>query len=93
MISEEIVKHVAALARLSLSKKEVKKFTKELGDMLEAFKVLDEPNTEKVKPAFHPLELKNIMREDKVEEGLTQEGALKNTKHKENGYFKGPRIV
>ena len=90
-ITTETVKHVARLARLNLSEKEVKKFKKELNDVLAAFKELDKaPGST---PSFQPLPIKDVFRDDKVEQTLSQSTALANTKHKEKGFFKGPRAV
>lgn len=92
-IDEQTLKKVAGIARLKLSEDETKKFTKQLQSVLDAFKALNEVDTEKVEPAFHPFEIKNVFREDTVEPSLTTEEALSNTKHKEGKHFKGPRIV
>lgn len=92
-ISEDIVKHVAKIARLELTSKEIKKFQKDLSEILEAFKEIDKINVNKVHPSFQPLPVRDVFREDVVKESLSQEKALSNTKHKENGYFKGPRVV
>lgn len=92
-IDEQTVKKVSGLARLNLTDDETKKFTKQLQNVLDAFKSLNEVDTEKVEPAFHPLEIKNIFREDNLEPSLTNEEALANTMHKEGKHFKGPRIV
>lgn len=92
-IDEQTLKKVSTLARLNLTDEETEKFTKQLQDVLDAFKSLSEVNTEKVDPAFHPFEIKNVFREDNVEPSLTNEKALANTKHKEGKHFKGPRIV
>ena len=90
-ISEETVEHVAKIARLSLTKREVTKFQKDLNDIVNAFKVLDEaPSAE---PSFQPVRIENVMRDDKIEECLPQEISLRNTKHKEKGFFKGPKAV
>lgn len=90
-ITEETVAHVAKIARLNLTARETTKFQKDMNEILAAFKVLDEaPNAE---PSFQPVEIKNVFREDKIEPSLPQEVALKNTKHKEKGFFKGPRAV
>ncbi|MFA4820401.1 MAG: Asp-tRNA(Asn)/Glu-tRNA(Gln) amidotransferase subunit GatC [Candidatus Aenigmatarchaeota archaeon] len=35
--------------------------------------------------------MENVLREDAPEKCLSNEEALKNTKHKEKGFFKGPR--
>jgi len=43
------------------------------------------------KPTFHPLTIKDILRKDIPKPSLTQEQALSNTIHKENGYFRGPK--
>ena len=90
-IDKQLVKRVADNARLKLTEQEIEKFTKQLGDILQAFKEIDKVNTEKVKPSFHPQEIKNVFREDKVKEWKWK--PLDNTKHKEKKYFKGPRVV
>jgi aspartyl-tRNA(Asn)/glutamyl-tRNA(Gln) amidotransferase subunit C len=93
-ISIETVKHVAEVARLDLTEAELKKFQKDLNDILSAFRELDEANPGKnIEPSFQPLPVKDITREDVVEKSLSQNNALENTKHKQDGYFKGPRAV
>jgi len=93
MIDKETVKRVAKLARLNLTEKEVEKFSGDLESILEAFKKLDKAKTENVKPSFQPIPIKNVFRKDEVKPSLPQEEALANAKHKEKGYFKGPRAV
>ena len=90
-INIETVKHVARLARLELSEKEISKFQKELNDVLSAFKELDKALGST--PSFQPLPIKDVFREDVVEPPISQTTALANTKHKEKGFFKGPRAV
>ncbi|MFH0836598.1 MAG: Asp-tRNA(Asn)/Glu-tRNA(Gln) amidotransferase subunit GatC [Candidatus Aenigmatarchaeota archaeon] len=84
------VKHVAEISRLSLSSKELKAMQKDLTDILSMFKDLDKLSVGKTKPSFQPIPIKDVFREDIVKESLSQEKALANTKHKENGFFKGP---
>ncbi len=90
-IDKELLEHVSKIARLELSDEEKEKFIKQLEDILKTFKKIDEVDTSKVKPSFHALELKNVMREDEVK--TWKWNPLANTKHKEKKYFKGPRIV
>ena len=92
LLSVNTVKHVAKLARLDLTKKETKKFQKDLDDILLAFRDLNKAKP-KCQPSFQPLPIKDITREDEEEECLSQETALANTKHKEKKFFKGPRAV
>jgi len=91
-VSLEMVRHVASVARLDLTEAEVKKFQKDLNDILSAFRELD-----KAKPpaeaSFQPIPVRDVTREDDIEKGLSQEEALENTKHKQDGYFRGPRVV
>ena len=92
-IDKETVKHVAFIARLMLSEKEISKFSKDLNDILDAFSVIDDVHAEGVEPSFQPLLIKDIMRDDELEPSLSQTDALLNTEHKEKGFFKGPRAV
>src|SRR3989344_145858 len=91
LISIQIVEKVAKIARLNLTAEEKGKFQKDLNDILAAFKVLDEAKADE-KPSFQPYDIKDVLREDKEEEPLGQK-ALDNTKHKEKGFIKGPRVV
>lgn len=93
-LSKETIDHISKLALLDLTEKEKEKLSKELGDILNYFKKLNDLDTSNVKPTTHPIDgLKNIFREDEPWESLSNEEALKNTKHKQDGYFKAPRIL
>ncbi len=92
-IDRALVEHVARLARLKLSEKEIVKFLPELKEILGAFSKISEVDTENIESSFHPVELKNFMREDEPEESLTQSDSLALATHNKDGYFKGPRVV
>ncbi len=92
MIDEKTVEHIASLARLKTTEEEKKKFVKELSSILDAFSELKQVEAD-VKPSFHPIEIKNVLREDKEEKCISQDQALSNTEQKEDKFFKGPRIV
>jgi len=92
-LDKKLLKQVADNARLKLTEKEMDEFLKELSEVLTAFSKLDEVDTKNIKPAFHPIELKNKLREDNVKKCLTQNQALSNSKNNHRGYFKGPRII
>jgi aspartyl-tRNA(Asn)/glutamyl-tRNA(Gln) amidotransferase subunit C len=86
-VDEEEVRHVAALARLGLAEGEAAAFAEQFADILEYFEALDEVPEVEAEP-----ELTNVLRPDKVREGLTQEEALRNAPETEEGRFKGPRV-
>ena len=91
-ISQETVRHVAGIAKITLSDSEVKQFQKDLADVLIAFKELDKIKTNE-EASFHPMEIKDVLREDQPEECLPQGKALDNTAHKEKGFFRGPKVI
>ena len=88
-----MLRKVARVARLELTEKEIKAYSKDMEDILKAFKVIDKVSTKNVRPTFQPVDVKNVMRKDIVEPSLSQEEALANAKQKEQGYFKGPKVV
>jgi aspartyl-tRNA(Asn)/glutamyl-tRNA(Gln) amidotransferase subunit C len=92
-ISQDTVRRVARIARLNLSDKETGKFSKDLESILESFQDLEKVPTKGVKPAFQPMETKNVLRRDVIELSLSQEQALSNTKNKDKGFFKGPKVA
>ena len=93
MIGKEVVKKVAAIARLELTKKELDQFSKDMGSILNAFKTLDKVDTKTVKPTFQPVDMRNVTRDDVVEPGMPKKEALANTDNKEEGHFKGPKVL
>ena len=92
-INDKLIENIAKISRLNLTKSEIKEFLPQLKEVLSNFSKLNEINIEKVKPSFQPVIVKNVLREDVVGKCLTQEEALKNSKHKKNGYFVGPRAI
>jgi aspartyl-tRNA(Asn)/glutamyl-tRNA(Gln) amidotransferase subunit C len=79
------------VSKLELTDEEKEKYMKQLADILGVFKEIDEVDTEGVEPSFHPIEIKNVWREDEVKR--TEWDPLGNTEYKEKKYFKGPRVV
>lgn len=92
-IDTKTIEHVAEIARLKLTEKEKEKFIPQLKEALEFFSKLSEVNTDNVEPSFHPVEIKNAMRENNEGKCLSQEEALSLAEHKKDGYFKGPKVV
>ncbi len=92
-ITPELVKRVAANARLNLKEEEVKKFAAEMKEILAAFEQLKEVNTDKTEPSFHPIPVKNVAREDTPGKCLDRDEALSLTPHRKDPYFKGPKVL
>ena len=92
-IDRGLLERVARNARLNLTKEEEERFLPEMKEILEAFSKLDEVDTKNVNGVVQPVELKNVVRADKAEKCLEQNDALRNTKHKKDKYFVGPRAI
>jgi len=64
MISQKEVQHIAKLARLGLTEKEIEKMQKELSSILDYIEKLKEVDISKVEPSSHLIKVENVMRED-----------------------------
>jgi aspartyl-tRNA(Asn)/glutamyl-tRNA(Gln) amidotransferase subunit C len=93
VVDKKIVKKVAELARLDLTDKELVKLSRDLDEILSAFRTLQKIPTKGVKPSFQPIDVKNVLRDDRVEPSIPRNRLLRNLKNKEGGYIKGPRVV
>jgi aspartyl-tRNA(Asn)/glutamyl-tRNA(Gln) amidotransferase subunit C len=92
MITKEDVEHIGWLARIEISEQETVEYMEKLNSVLGYFGQLDELPTEDVAPTYHVAEIFNVFRDDIVEESLPQELVLANTGHKQDGYFRVPKI-
>jgi aspartyl-tRNA(Asn)/glutamyl-tRNA(Gln) amidotransferase subunit C len=86
-VDADEVEHVADLARVDLDEAEVAQFADQFGDILEHFEALEEVPEVDSEP-----ELVNVMRDDEIEESLSQAEALRNADETEDGRFKGPKV-
>lgn len=67
-IEKQQVEHVAKLARLFLSQKEIEKMQKELSRILDYIEKLKEVDVSQVEPTNHSVLIRNIMRKDEERE-------------------------
>lgn len=76
MITKKEVQHIAKLARLGLTEKEIKKYQKELSAILDYAEKLKKLNTEGIEPTSHSVVMENVFREDKEKPGLVEKEKL-----------------
>jgi aspartyl-tRNA(Asn)/glutamyl-tRNA(Gln) amidotransferase subunit C len=93
LINAAVVRHIADIARLKLTEAEIKKFEKDLTDILGAFKSLDEVDVKNVEPSFQPQPIEDVIREDKIKPPLDHEKALNLSRNTQKGFYKGPKAV
>jgi aspartyl-tRNA(Asn)/glutamyl-tRNA(Gln) amidotransferase subunit C len=92
-LSEAEVRHVAALARLDLSDKEVESLAKDMNQILGYVAKLNELNTDDVEPTTHVVEMSTPYRDDEVSRTPSVEDALANAPKTENNHFVVPSII
>ena len=94
-ITKKQVLHVARLARLKLSSREIERYRKQLSRIIEYVDNLSELDTKNIEPASQATSLLNVYRKDeiKIESTLSQKDALSGTENTYNGYFKVKRIL
>lgn len=80
MLDEKQVRHVAKLARVALTDAEVKKFTKQLSDVLGYMDILNEVDTKNVIETSQVTGLRDIFDNDEIKKGqASREELLKCT--------------
>lgn len=82
------VRHIAKLASLKLTEKEVEKFTSQLSEILEYIDILNELDTGGVEPTSQVTGLENVTREDKPESSLSQKEVISGASDRYHNFFK-----
>lgn len=69
-LTDEEIKHVAKLARLKLTDEEVRKYGKQLSQILDYMDILNEVDTDKVEATSQVTGLKNVVEKDEIKKEL-----------------------
>ena len=90
-MDKEIVARVAKASHIRLTEEELERYSKDLGDILDYFAVLDEaPDHEG--NGINPVEIADILRDDEPSQEFESAELLKDMKTYEN-YIRGPKLV
>ena len=92
-ISKEEVKHIADLASINLSEKEIEKYTKDMEEILGLAKMINEVNTEGLNETIAANEMANVFRKDEVVNFEDKELLLKNAPSQDEGMFRIPKVL
>ena len=79
---------MARLARLGITADEVVRYRDQLIKILHHIEALNRADTSRVPATAHPLEERNVMRDDVVQPSLPVEDALRNAPSRDGDYFK-----
>ena len=87
------MEHLKKLARLEMSDIETEAAAKDINNILESFKSLQNLDLSAFPEMPRPVPMQNIMREDVAIAGLEQHQAMAIAIESEDGFFKVPRTV
>lgn len=92
-IKDELIDHIADLARLSFEGEERSAIKKDLNNIIDFMDKLNAVDTENVEPlVFMSTEI-NVLREDIPAQTITHEEALRNAPKKDSDYFRIPKVL
>ena len=92
-ITEEEVKKIASLSRLSLTEDELQKRTEDMNNILNYMDSLNEINTDNVKELNNVHDMNASLRTDSSDESLNQQDILNNSPSSNGDYIKVPLTV
>ena len=92
-ITEELIDHIAHLARLEFKGEDKVSIQKDMERMIEFVDKLSEIDTENVEPLIFMSEEVNRLREDESKVTVTHEEALRNAPKKDSDYFRIPKVL
>jgi len=94
MLKEEL-EATAFAARIELKNEEKEKYLKDLNYMMDYVEILQQENTENIKPTTHVTALRNVWREDIVrpcpEETIEQ--MLDSAPEREGDFYKVKKVI
>jgi len=92
-VNDELINHLAYLARLEFNEIEKTEIKTDLQRMISFIEKLNEIDTTGVSPLLHMSENVNVLREDEVKQVITREDALKNASLHDDQFFLVPKVI
>lgn len=95
MLTKEEILHIATLARIGVSEKDVEKYRHDLSEILDYFKKLEELKIDEVEPIGHITGMLNVPRTDKHDDfgSLGKEAIMKNVPETKDGCIKVKSVL
>lgn len=93
IVTEEMIDHLAHLARLRFDGEEKESIRKDLEQMIGFVEKLQDVDTTGVEPLIHMSFEINKLREDEVKGSITRDEALQNASHHNDEFFMVPKVL
>ncbi len=92
-ITEDEVKHIVRLARLSLSQDELSMYRGQLNAIIGYVEQLNTLDTTGIESTSHVLPITNVMRDDVHIPSLSNDEALQNAPDPSDNFYRVPKII
>lgn len=92
-IDKALISKLESLTRLQLTEEERLQLEVDLTAILQMVEKMNDLDTSGVEPLTHITSELNRWREDRVEEALDREMALKNAPDREGPFFRVPKVI
>ncbi len=94
-VDKSLVKHIAQLAQIPVTAQEEEELANDFSETLDVVDQLQQIDTKGVELTHQVTGLKNITREDKINEAtmFTQKEALANASRTHDGFFVVERVI
>ncbi len=92
-ISKEEIVHIAKLAMLNLTEKEIEGYTKDMQDILAYAEMINQLDTSDTDETIAAIEQKNVFRKDEMIEFKNRDILLQNAPSQEEGMFQIPKVI
>ena len=93
VVTPDIVKQVAHLARLRLEGPALSQLAAQLDEILQYMQQLQEVPTDRVEPTSHVLPLSNVLRKDEPVPSLGQDVVLALAPASQRPFVKVPKVI
>ncbi|MGD0751078.1 MAG: Asp-tRNA(Asn)/Glu-tRNA(Gln) amidotransferase subunit GatC [Anaerolineales bacterium] len=91
-IDADMVKHVAFLVRLGILEEEAQAFSHQFTAIIDYFHLLNEVDTQNVKPACETSSTQNVMRPDELRPSMSRQDFMKNVPHQDGAFVQVPLV-
>lgn len=88
VISKKDIKNLSALAQVDIDKEKLPEIQRQISQVLDHLKKLEEINTDNIDPIGNPSGISNVFRDDVIEQSLEIEDVISNSNNIYNNLFK-----
>ena len=92
-ISREEIIHIAKLASLNLTDKEIDRYTKDMQEILNFAETVNKVDTNSITETVGINGSFNVFRKDEVKQEYSKEELLKNAPSQDEGMFRLPKFI